>query len=145
MGIDPRLLTDRQLRLISPADRKPLGKAGMTAGEALTKETKTLERKIHNDFTGFCNRHGIDVWHSNPVRKSSIGEGLPDFLCLRSGLGVCIEFKVLPNKLSRVQENRIARLRENGNMVHVCEESGPGTAYNDAVKLLTAYYHLNEI
>jgi hypothetical protein len=145
MGIDPRSFNDKQLGLISAADRRPMGKAGMTSGEALTKETKTLERSIHNQFTGFCNRTGVDVWHSNPCRKSSIGEGLPDFLCLKNGIGVCIEFKVLPNKLSRVQTNRIARLRENGNTVHVCEESGPGTAYADAINILTKLYSLNQI
>src|SRR5262245_5500614 len=144
MGIDPSLLTDRQRELMDPQGRKKLGKRSMTAAEALHIETTRLERKIHDQFSCFCLRHGIDYWHSDPTRKSTIGAGLPDFLCLRDSRGIGIEFKVPPNKLSAVQEQRLLLLAEHGNLVYVCEETAPGEAYKQATGLLRAYYKLTE-
>jgi hypothetical protein len=105
-------------------DRKKLGKRGMTAVEALRVETTRLERKIHNQFSSFCLRHGIDYWHSDPTKKSSIGVGLPDFLCLKNSRGIGIEFMILPNKLSAAQEQRFMLLPEHGNLFTCARKPG---------------------
>jgi hypothetical protein len=142
MGIDLANLTDRQLQMMPNAERKKLGKRAVTAAEALHVETSRLERKIHDQFTGFCDRYGIDPWHSNPTRKSSIRAGYPDFLCVKNSRAVGIEFKIPPNKLSAVQEARFAECRAHGNEVHVCEETAPGAAYRQATMILRQFFNL---
>jgi hypothetical protein len=144
MGIDPAMLTEAQLRLIPEADRKPLGKLGLTKAEALRQETFKLERKIHDEFSGFCQRNQITIWHSNPVRKSSIRPGLPDFLCWKSGRAIAIEFKVAPNKLTTEQEIVFTELKANKNPAYVCEEDQEGAAYRQATALLRIYFNLTE-
>jgi hypothetical protein len=149
MGIDPATLSERQWSLIPKEERKRWGKTAMTQAEIRHKYCKLTERKIHDAFTVFCDSHGIDVWHSNPTRKSSIRAGLPDFLCVRDNRCVGIEFKVSPNGLSKVQEDQIANLRAHGNTVHICEEPLPefggeikGVAYSEAVEILKAFFQL---
>jgi len=143
MGIDPASLTERQLQLMAKADRQKLGRRGVTAAEALQMETTRLERQIHNQFSSFCLRHEIDVWHSNPTRRSTIGAGLPDFLCVKNSRAIAIEFKIRGNKLSPVQEGRFTELRGHGNEVHVCEEMSSGAAYTEAIRILKEFFHLN--
>src|SRR5215471_15848731 len=104
MGVDLNQLTEQQLAKLDPRDRKKLGRRAQIRAEALQMETARLERRIHAEFAGFCHRHGVDVWHANPTRKSTIGKGLPDFLCWRGGQAVAVEFKTFPNKPSPEQE-----------------------------------------
>ena len=142
MGVDLNQLTEQQLARIDPRDRKKLGRRARTRAECLQMETARLERQIHAQFAGFCHRHGVDVWHANPTRKSTIAKGLPDFLCWRSGWAVAIEFKIFPNKPSPEQETRFAELRAHGNAVHVCTESSTHSAYQEAITLITAFFNL---
>jgi hypothetical protein len=77
MGIDLTDITEEMRVRMYPADRKALGKRGLTNAEAREKYCTRTERGIHDQFTGFCKRNGFIVWHSNPVKKSSIRTGLP--------------------------------------------------------------------
>jgi hypothetical protein len=144
MGIDPAMLTEAQKRLMPKAERRKLGRAGLTRAEALHIATTRLEREIHDQFSSFCLRNGIDVWHSNPTKKSSIGTGLPDFLCWKGGRAICIEFKIKGNPLSKIQESRIDTLIAHGNPVHVCVEDEPGLAYIKATGILRDYFNLEK-
>jgi hypothetical protein len=105
MGIPLEQLTDRQIALIDTRDRKPLKRRGMTAAEKRDKRCKILERKIHDQFSGFAKRNGFIVWHSSPIKRSSIRSGLPDFLLWKNGRALGIEFKVPPNNLTTEQIN----------------------------------------
>jgi hypothetical protein len=144
MGIKPVELNDNIWRRMDQADRKKYPrKLRLTQAEREREQLATLERKIHDQFSSFCRRNGIDFWHSSPVRKSSIEAGLPDFLCAKNNRHVCIEFKVAPNKLSAVQEQRIALLALHGNDVYVCTETQEGSAYKEATELVTEFFNLN--
>ena len=59
-------------KIADPKERAKLGKAGITACEALHQEAYKLERKLHDDFSNWCRRNGIIVWHSRMDRRSSI-------------------------------------------------------------------------
>ena len=145
MGIKLDQLTEPILVRMEKAERKRYGVRGMTRTEALERETSRLERDIHNQFTMFCMRHKVIVWHSNPVRKSSIRMGLPDYLCLKNNLPILIEFKVLPNKLTEKQKEVFEEIVLCGNSKpYVCVETESGAAYHQAVSLLKAIYHLEE-
>src|SRR5215831_6259478 len=135
MGVGLDQLTEQQLVLLDPRDRKKLGRRAQTRAEALQMEIGRLERQIHVEFASFCHRHGVDVWHANPTRKSTIAKGLPDFLCWRDGQTVAIEFKIFPNKPSLEQETKFAELRAHGNAVHVCTQSPTHFAYQEAITL----------
>src|SRR5215472_5842832 len=102
MGVDPANLSARQWSMIEKEQRKPFGKRAKTNAEIQHETTTRLERGIHNQFVSFCRRNHIDYWHSDPTKKSSIGVGLPDFLCVRNSQAVGIEFKISPNRLSAV-------------------------------------------
>lgn len=142
MGIDASSLNDKQLTMIDATTRKQMGKRGVTASEALHRETVKLERTLHSNFSSFCKRNGIEPGNSSPVRKTSIAEGTPDFASTRDGRVCYIEFKIFPNKLSRVQEEKIAYLRSIGNTVHVCTESPENDAYAEAAEIFRNHFHL---
>jgi len=142
MGWDPANLTDRQWSMIDKKDRQGFGKRAKTHAEIQHEKTSHVERHIHDQFTSFCDRNGIDPWHSDPTRKSSIRTGYPDFLCVRDGRAIGIEFKVPPNKLSPVQEQRFADLRAHGTQVHVCEETSEGAAYTKATRIVSEFFNL---
>jgi hypothetical protein len=141
MGIDP---TVNIIEHMAPADRKKLGRRGETRAETVHRVTTRAERRIHDQFSGFCHRHNIAVWHSSPVKKSSIRTGLPDFLLLKNRRALLIEFKIPPNKLSFEQVEVFAALEENGDHVEVIQETAPGEAYRLATMLARDYFALPE-
>jgi hypothetical protein len=142
MGIPLEQFNDRQKSLIDARDRKRFKGRGMTAAEIRDKNCTTLERKIHDQFSGFCKRNGFIVWHSNPTRKSSIRAGLPDFLLWKYDLALGIEFKVPPNDLSPVQVEVFAEITLAGCRVVVCTETAEGAAYSAAVQETIKFFNL---
>jgi VRR-NUC domain len=145
MGIPPEQLTENQLSKMDPSDRKPLGKRGMTAAEKRDKACKILERKIHDQFSGFAKRNGFIVWHSSPVKRSSIRSGLPDFLLWKNNLGLGIEFKVPPNNLTTEQINVFREIEVTGCQVIVCIETEEGAAYAQATRETIKFFNLQNL
>jgi hypothetical protein len=114
------LLPDRILRRIDPAERRALGKAGRTIAECEEKNSFENERKLHNQFIGWLRRNGFGhFYHSNPVKRSTIEGGLPDFGIPAQGRILFGEFKVKPNGLSAVQARVFNEMRSAGNEVQV--------------------------
>jgi hypothetical protein len=142
MGIELSSFNDKQLAMMPATTRKQFGKAGLTNAECLTKETIVLERKLHDQFKAVCVRNGVNVIHSNPVRKSSIASGQPDFNCSRNGRCIHIEFKIWPNKLSKEQEQRIISILSNGDPTFVVTETPTHSALKEAIDLLIEYLDL---
>jgi hypothetical protein len=142
MGIPPGQLTDQFLSKIDRRDRKPLGKAGMTQAEIRDKRCKILERRIHYQFSGFAKRNGFIVWHSSPVKRSSIRTGLPDFLLWKDGRALGIEFKVPPNDLTTEQRTVFTEIGGVGCEVIVCTETDPGAAYVQATRETAKFFNL---
>lgn len=144
MGIPAAQVTDDiRLRMIA-SDRKKFGRRLMTKAEARDKYCRTLERKIHDQFSGFLSRLGLEFVHSHPTRKSSIRAGWPDYTVCLGGRFLCIEFKVAGNKLSAVQSARIDHLRAGGSAVFVITESAEGSAYAEAVQRVREFFNLWE-
>jgi hypothetical protein len=144
MGIPPGQLTDQFLSKIDQRDRKPLKRRGMTAAEKRDKACKILERKIHDQFSGFAKRNGFIVWHSSPVKRSSIRSGLPDFLLWKNHRALGIEFKVPPNNLTTEQINVFREIEVTGCQVIVCIETTEGAAYAQATREVTKFFKLLE-
>lgn len=143
MGIDPAEITDRIRRLMDPNERKGLGKYGETTNEAITRRTRKLERRIHDDFVSFLRRHNLPFRHDNPTKASTGPVGYPDFFVgPRESRGFFIEFKCRPNRLTPEQADYIEFLRANGNLVIVAEEITEGSAYTVAIEATIKFFNL---
>lgn len=127
MGIDPKLLKDRQVDMIGdPAQRREVVKRrgfDTTAKNAAKQEYK-LEEALHNDFISWLNRHELAYVHAAMKKRSTIQKGCPDFTVTageRYGYrSLYIEFKLPGKKLSPEQESYIAELQRKGCKVLIC-------------------------
>jgi hypothetical protein len=113
-----KVISPNLLKLMSQADRKQFGKAGLTPEEAAAKGDKRAEKEDHEGFLNYCKLKGIARIHSRMDRAPTIEEGWPDFTCFYEGKTVFFEFKKT-TKLKQQQEEVIALLRELGFTVHV--------------------------
>lgn len=122
-------LPDRVLRLIDPADRKPLGKAGLTHDEAQQKAAVRLERELHEQFTNWLKLHRLPYIHAAMCKKSTIRAGWPDFTVVY-GRGVCcVEFKAPGGVVSPDQREVISGLLALGTPVLVTESAAEAIAF----------------
>jgi hypothetical protein len=132
------LIPENLLRLMSPADRKQFGKAGMTIADVQERVDLRLERKLHAEFSGFLRRHEFFlVIHTDPRKRSPIRPGWPDFSIFgRYTQALFIEFKVGNNHCTAVQEEVIAELRAAGFTVLVLHN------YESAVEATLEFFNL---
>jgi hypothetical protein len=122
-------------RLIDPRDRQALGIK--TPEERILKANLELERDLHSHFAGWLRRNGFyPFYHADPVRRSTIAVGLPDFGVFRDSRIVFIEFKVGKNKLSAEQEEVMTGMSTAGNVVLVCY------SYQEAVNAVEQFFQL---
>jgi hypothetical protein len=116
-----RVLPENILRCLSPADRKSLGKAGMTAEEALQRAAIRNERHLQTLIVNLLRLRGIEpLWHRTD-RTSAATIGWPDitFAVMRppnigwaNTLSACLwEVKLPGQPLSPEQEKMIGVLR----------------------------------
>jgi hypothetical protein len=112
--IFPGQIPEPMLEKMEPADRRRLGKAGLTMAERVAKEEIRAERQLHNQFSGFLNRHGFFSVHADPTRKSTIRAGWPDYSVFKAGRVLFIEFKVGLNTLSTEQQSVVDGLKAGG-------------------------------
>jgi hypothetical protein len=132
------IITDRLLKLMSPDDRKALGKSGRTWAEAVASDNDKAERKLHSDFSGFLKRHEDElalVHHTNPTKRTRSTVGEPDY-CIHftTGKTAFVEFKINANKLSREQEITVAKLRSAGFPVLVTG------SYEEAITFIQGFF-----
>ena len=88
------VLPDHVLRLLTPEQRKALGKAGVTASEAQAKYQRTAEKQIHEAVRRWLSLRQIPFIHSRMDKASTIQKGWPDFTILHKGRAFCLELKV---------------------------------------------------
>ncbi len=134
------LLPDNILsKIADPAEKKRLGRAGLTMPELLAKNSNESEKTLHSQYIGFLRRHGFKPWHivHAPMNKrSQLPEGFPDFQIQRGGKHLYIEFKVGSNTLDPMQEIVIADLIADGCAVLVLY------SYSEAINETIKYFNL---
>ncbi len=79
-GLTAANLPDKIKRLMSPEDRKSLGKAGMTAEEALLAAKVRIEKDLQNVVEGWLGTKGITVLRARMDKKTTNKRGQPDLL-----------------------------------------------------------------
>jgi hypothetical protein len=98
------ILPDRILTKMSAADRKKLGKAGVTASEGAAKCDHREEIAIHNQIKAFLHRNYIRYLYASPNKRSTLPVGYPDFTIFGSHFRVVfIEVKTAKGKLTKEQ------------------------------------------
>jgi hypothetical protein len=116
-----KVIPENFLRLMSVDQRRPLGKAGLTAEEAILKEIARTEKGEHNIFLSWLMLKGIPRIYSRTDKRPTIAAGWPDFSVFYEGVTLFFEFKINKRKTTREQEETIALLREVGFEVFVID------------------------
>jgi len=94
MGIETTVLPDNVLRRMSPADRRVMGKAGLTAEEAREKAMARSERELQNTIANYLRLHGIWFDQDSMAHKRRGTKGAPDFLVCYRGRFLAWECKI---------------------------------------------------
>lgn len=105
-------LPNNILKCMVPADRKSLGKSGLTIEEADAKGQKRAERELHETFGQWLRLHGLSSRHDRMDRKTNCAPGWPDFDVPYGGKACLIEFKAEGGLLSEVQRACHLHLKE---------------------------------
>ncbi len=115
-----KVVPEAWLKCMSPEDRKAMGKAGMTAEEAIAKFTAKNERQLQSQIVNLLRLKGIEVcWHRTD-KKSAATVGWPDltFAVLWTGFGTIAcawEIKMPDGKLSEEQTKTAIRMQRGVN------------------------------
>lgn len=118
MAWDSKLLPDKILRLLSPADRRSLGKAGLTAEEAVLAGRIKAERDLQNLIETYFNLRGIVAIRSRMDKATRTPVGTPDFLLALRGRAVALEAKLPGESLSAEQGTMKDRMTADPNGWH---------------------------
>jgi hypothetical protein len=127
-------LPENILRCMSPKDRAPLGKAGVTSAEAQAKFEAKSERQLHKDIIGLMNNRGIYFVHSRMDKRTTNAVGTLDFYLCVKGRFIALECKTMNGKLSPEQEKVIDHLIRNGATVVIVRDLGQVKAVLDEVE-----------
>jgi len=111
--MNPRLLPQRMIRLISGEDRKKLGI--QTDSERMSKWKAESGRELTKQIVQYLQLRGIEVCWSATHRKSTMSKGWPDItFCVKSNgfpTPCAYEIKFGSDTLSRDQNDRLARMQ----------------------------------
>jgi hypothetical protein len=88
------VLPNHFLEKMAPADRKPLGRAGLTVPEAQAKFVARAEKEMHRDYENWLNLRSLLYAHVPMNRPSSLPPGHPDFAVYYCGHVLLADFKV---------------------------------------------------
>jgi hypothetical protein len=110
----PGVLPNHVLKLMEPADRKALGKAGVTAEEAIAKAEARSERQSQRTFSNWLSLRELYFITPRSDKRSTIKPGHPDFTILAGGRVLFIEMKTPAGRLRYEQEQCIAELIAKG-------------------------------
>lgn len=91
-------------KLMSPADRAPLGKAAMTNDEAQAKMDGKREKDLQENIAALLRIRGIAFFRQRMDRKTTGTVGWPDFTFAINGKAVAFEVK-LPGEQPTPEQN----------------------------------------
>lgn len=112
-------ITEGILRCISTAERRKLGKVGVTAEEAQEKFVAKSERELQGQIANLFRQRGLWFCQSRMDRPTTQRKGVPDFLLVCANVPLAIEVKFQKGKLSPEQIATHEHMSRNGWRVHV--------------------------
>ena len=116
---DMKPIPENYLKLMSPKDRAPLGKAGRTLVECLAISESKTERELQNQIRSHCTRYGFICFASRFGKKTTRLAGEPDLIVLHPQRVLFIECKIGKGKLSDSQELLSEKMKFLGHANHV--------------------------
>ena len=123
------IIPDNILKLISPADRKALGKAGLTAEEAMARCQVRQERDLQNLLKNLLSHRGIWYAWTRMDKKNTSKLGTPDFLFAVNGKACAWECKIGNERMSEEQQDTSLKMIGNGWHFAVIRSYDEGRAF----------------
>ena len=128
----PTVLGEGFLRAMPVAERKRLGRAGITQAEAQTKFRAGQEKELQRQVWNHLNRNQIYFEDDRMDKKTSGRKGRADFRCCVGGLWLSLECKTEAGTLTKEQTSEADRLRNSGGrFAVVCSLQDAIEAIND--------------
>lgn len=124
MGIDSKVLPDAFLSKMDKADRKRLGKAGVTNAEAQAKQAFKREKELQQRCIAMLRLRGIFVAFSRMDKKAGTVVGTPDLIfCVprakRHGVPCAFECKLPGCHPTPEQVRVMQQMMDNGWFIRV--------------------------
>jgi hypothetical protein len=121
MGWKTNILPDHVLKRIPPAERKPLGKAGMTSAEGNLAAERRAERELQKDMENTLRQRNLFFVRSRMDKRTRTRRGLPDFIIVLHGeRALLVEAKVHGGQVSEDQAKVFADYwNQTGGIVHL--------------------------
>lgn len=121
MGLNPKCLPDKLLRLMPREARAPLGKAGVTNAEAQAKADTRAERDLQKDMVNLLNQRELFHDRLRMDKPTRSRPGRPDFfIFLPTGKALLVEAKVAGGELSENQKIYFTEYwNKTGQVVHI--------------------------
>jgi hypothetical protein len=126
-------IPENYLRLMSPEDREPLGKAGMTLPEIEEKNDVASEKKLQDLIENYLTLRDIFVGRQRMDKKSNMALGWPDFVFAYKGKPIALEVKVGSNKQTPEQLHAERLMIQNGWAYYVVRSLPEVKAILDAI------------
>lgn len=105
MGIPTSAIPEKMRRCMSRADRRPLGRAGLTTAEAAAKQMRCAERQLQDDMANLLRQRNLFFDSSRMDRATTNRKGMPDFrIVLPGGRALMVEAKVPGGELEHEQQ-----------------------------------------
>lgn len=104
MRYNAETLPDNVLKRMSPEDRKPLGKSGLTQAECQERIDDRSEKQLQRDIADYLRQRGIPFACSRMDKPTTSTIGWPDFTFPFGGKFWSLECKSKTGKLSTEQE-----------------------------------------
>lgn len=119
MGL--KVLPEHILKRMNPADRAPLGKAGVTCAEANAKHDQRRETLLQKDMANLLAQRELFHLRSRMDKRTTLPKGMPDFfIVLPGGRILAVEAKVEGGDLSDDQRRVFGQYwSQTKNVVHI--------------------------
>lgn len=119
MGLNSSFLPDNILNCMSQADKKPLGKSGLTRKEIEAKAEVKSEKELQSSIVAYLKLKEIVVCSPTFGKVSRIKKGWPDLTFCYKGIPCLWEIKRPKGILSEDQKQLHYKLIDNGWSVKV--------------------------
>lgn len=114
-------LPEKILRAMDPADRKAMGRAGLTRAECQAVADRRAETALQKDMRNELAQRNLFFVSSRMDKRTTLPKGMPDFFIFPpGGRSLAVEAKVHGGDLSPEQRDVFTRYWQlTGQVVHI--------------------------
>lgn len=108
----PGVLSEGLLQALPAAERKRLGRAGITRAEAQAKYAADREKDLKRDVVNDLNRRGAWIFDQPMSKKTRGRPGVPDIIVCYRGYFLAVELKAAGETLRADQAREAVEIRK---------------------------------